>query len=694
MTSKAARPSHAFSRVYSAMVLALAAMLVAGCADSSSDGRRALRILTGTVVGGDDRGVGGCVVYLVPTGAIDRTPITAEGILDGSTEAYDEPLEDAVRRSGADFAQDVTKNNGRFRIDGGANGVDPDLDYYVFVVPSDGEHLPGGDRCRVSRPGSSLLGTDIRIEVSSAPSAAAHYVGSSTCLECHDDHAGIVYTAHKNGITALGRLGDLQDPSNFDGFFDALDRFPEASNYAGGRVLTFGDADPSRSTDVFEVYEGAAPPQIDTAAVQAYLWRDAATAEYKITLENLLTRQDPLSPLTLTARLAYGGTVYKQNFLVEFPGRVGHYVFLQFQAFPGISTGSDEHFDRTRATWRDYGLAEIFDSSSRSFRAPALTATFEANCAACHFTGYEAYTDPGTGESLARAVTDPRGAFDIDGDGLFDEVNVGCESCHGPGSEHVARNASRASDRYILDIAALSPSREHMICARCHDRVVGNGTIANEQPLDGNDRFPAAGISRERFLAEHTSQPGPALDDYWPDHANSKSHHQQAADFLKSSKYRNDRQLLACSECHDPHADRSLAGLEEYAHNLLGDPTDPAGILCARCHAIDPVPHMIERSSSAHAGPQTMCSSCHMPRTAQSGAGQYGTLLAPPTGTAADIDSVYWMNDISSHLFRFVHKYDLGVSGVPPANAMPAPYTNRCGTCHDPSNLPDVPPDE
>lgn len=674
-------------------ILALSALLLAGCADSSSDDRRALRVVTGTVVGAEGRGVGGAVVYLVPTDAVDRTPITAEGVLDRTAEAFDEPLEDAVQNRGASLPQDVTKPNGRFRIEGAASGVDPDLDYYIFVVPSAGEYLPGGDLCRVSRPGSSLLGADFRIELSSSPTAAAQFVGSSTCLECHADHAGIVYTAHKNGLTALDRLGDLQDPSNFEGFFDSLDRFPEAADYTGGRVLTFGDIDATRVTDVFEVYEGTSPPQIDAPAVTGYLWRDAATAEYKITLENLLTREDPMSPLTLPVRLAYGGTVYKQNFLVEFPGRLGHYVFLQFQAYPGISTGSDEHFDRTRATWRDYGLAEIFDLTTQLFRAPSPTATFEANCAACHFTGYEAYESLETRELLARAVADPRGTFDIDRDGQLDEINIGCESCHGAGSEHVAWNTTRSSSRYILDIAALSPSREVTICARCHDNVVGQGTLANQQPLDADDRFPAAGIRRARFLTDHTRRPGPDLEDYWPDRAHSKSHHQQAADFVKSSKYRNDRQLLACSDCHDPHADRSLAKLPEYPHNLLGDPADPAGILCARCHAIDPVPHMIERSASAHAGPQTECASCHMPRTAQAGAGQYGTLLAPPTGSDSDVDTVYWMNDISSHLFRFVYKYDLGVAGVPPATAMPAPYTNRCGTCHDPSNLPRVEPE-
>ena len=42
-------------------------------------------------------------------------------------------------------------------------------------------------------------------------------------------------------------------------------------------------------------------------------------------------------------------------------------------------------------------------------------------------------------------------------------------------------------------------------------------------------------------------------DNIWPDDIHSNKPHQQYADFLKSKMYRNDRLLVACSDCHDMH---------------------------------------------------------------------------------------------------------------------------------------------
>ena len=41
----------------------------------------------------------------------------------------------------------------------------------------------------------------------------------------------------------------------------------------------------------------------------------------------------------------------------------------------------------------------------------------------------------------------------------------------------------------------------------------------------------------------------------WADDVHSSKPHQQYADFLKSKMYRNERQLVTCSDCHDMHGD-------------------------------------------------------------------------------------------------------------------------------------------
>jgi hypothetical protein len=79
-----------------------------------------------------------------------------------------------------------------------------------------------------------------------------------------------------------------------------------------------------------------------------------------------------------------------------------------------------------------------------------------------------------------------------------------------------------------------------------------------------------------------------------------------------------------------------------------------------------------------------------MAKAAKSGAGRIGQVLSPPTGMPDDVDKVYYQNDISSHLFLHIpKKTHPDVAGEQPGNAMPIPYTLRCGEpCHDPSTLP------
>ena len=70
------------------------------------------------------------------------------------------------------------------------------------------------------------------------------------------------------------------------------------------------------------------------------------------------------------------------------------------------------------------------------------------------------------------------------------------------------------------------------------------------------------------------------------------------------------------------------------------------------------------------------CVDCHMPKTMQTGAGL-------GEGIEGKGGKKYWMNDITSHLFDVPRISNKGVKGVEPGKAMPIPYTNACGTCHE-----------
>ena len=281
-------------------------------------------------------------------------------------------------------------------------------------------------------------------------------------------------------------------------------------------------------------------------------------AKYYITLENRLNGQDPNSPAHLGIKLLYGGAVHDQRYIVSVPpgleDRLGWYTVLRYNM-----TGRDSRLNRTRRVWHDYkfylwwsaGPDARYGTTDDVLTAPPVnTNTVQTMCAGCHLTGWERYEDPSSGQFLVRAVNDPGGAMNIDDDPEMDEINIGCESCHGPGSEHVAN----ARSGFIVNPKYLSAERSSVICGRCHDRRQGYGgpTLGYTQALNEAGELAKPGISRHELITEYTDpiKKGPTMfgagraDNIWPDDIHSNKPHQQYSDFLKSTMYRNDRLLV------------------------------------------------------------------------------------------------------------------------------------------------------
>jgi hypothetical protein len=307
-------------------------------------------------------------------------------------------------------------------------------------------------------------------------------------------------------------------------------------------------------------------------------------------------------------------------------------------------------------------------------------------------TGWERYQDKTTGQYLVRAVNDPAGDMNIDDDPELDEINVGCENCHGPGSEHVAS----ATSRFIVNPKNLSAERSTALCGRCHDRRQGYGgpTVGYTQAISETGEMAKPGISRNELITKFTDpvKKGPTMrgtnreDNIWADDVHSNKPHQQYADFLKSKMYRNDRLLVACSDCHNMHGDTP------YWRFLSGDPDNAASPLCQRCHTVDVQTHMEKKLNSRMKGEQTRCIDCHMPGTANTGgiAGDFGRMIkTPPYANAQEEENnAYWQSPMRSHVFDVPLKTNIAVRGVPPGRAMPIPYTASCGTCHMVNELP------
>jgi hypothetical protein len=321
------------------------------------------------------------------------------------------------------------------------------------------------------------------------------------------------------------------------------------------------------------------------------------------------------------------------------------------------------------------------------------SAPTEVSCAACHL-GFGSLTslpaDPVTGEALAKTVNDPNGVFDLGGDGSPQDVGINCEQCHGPGSKHrdeailVVQGAGNpktpdTTAEYIVNPANLGSDRASLICGRCHDP---RGILANET---GN--FPPVGISRANYVANYVTptQKSFTASGLYPDNIHGKGgHHGLTYDnFLCSKHYRNQTALLACDTCHN------TMGGTSYRYGLVGDP-DNSSVgqgLCNMCHNFDIGQHVLDKTGSEMKNSGMNCITCHMTRTGKGGAGRPGLLIGTPTSTVTDANLEYFEGDQSSHVFDVIHKTDIGVSGTVPGSAMPSPYTNSCGTCHDASKL-------
>jgi predicted CXXCH cytochrome family protein len=599
--------------------------------------------VVGVVTDAGNNVVGGGKVYFVPASAVAAMGPTTTAF-DSTT---DEPLEDLITQNGATYPSDDVGSDGVYRLPTLATGS-----YYVTFVPATGApYLPGGSLCRVARGSDALVGTRLDIEVSGAIPADARFVGSARCVTCHG-RTHISQTMHRLGIWSTYQTGALQDlEARRADLYQAVDsKFTVA-----GTTVYFYDYDATRGFDKYKTLE------TDPGAGVSFTVKVSKDGSGNLffTLHNVKNPADP--DVVLPVDAIYGGGVMKQRFMTKLSPATGSYYALlplQFQ-----NEGSDAYPDRAAKVWRDYNSFKWYDETTTTFKKPAAKDSFEKNCVSCHAVGVKVTgTDATT--YVADTVEDAAyGDFDFDGNGVREEMNVGCESCHGPGSRHWE---AAGQGKHIVSLKLLTPEREAMVCGQCHSRP--KGALNTDSPVNADGLMMIAGTSRPDFLQNHaTSQDDGAASDFWTDAgSHSKSHHQQYTDFIRSGMYKNAVQLMTCSSCHDPHQKTANP------RQLRASPTQNAA-LCGSCHATqagDLAVHLTAKGiplASTKAG-LALCTDCHMPKTAKTGSGEPGVL-----GTSG---TQYWRNDISSHLF------DVPAKAASIATKMPTAFTNPCGSCH------------
>jgi len=214
------------------------------------------------------------------------------------------------------------------------------------------------------------------------------------------------------------------------------------------------------------------------------------------------------------------------------------------------------------------------------------------------------------------------------------EWNVGCEKCHGPGSEHVA-HPTRTN---IVNPETVDYVRGNDVCMQCHTQGQPLTNPINGQYFDWPVGFVAGDRLSDYWKLEELK---PGVTNFYQ-YADMTAHknRMQGNDFVQSTMY---HRQLRCFDCHQVHSNQNESNLIAKGNAVcLGCHTkgNPAGL-----HGtVSEHTHHAENSRGSE------CVACHMPAIQQ---------------TIKD-------NFVAAHTFRFITPKETEQSGIP----------NPCTSCH------------
>jgi Flp pilus assembly protein TadD len=207
-------------------------------------------------------------------------------------------------------------------------------------------------------------------------------------------------------------------------------------------------------------------------------------------------------------------------------------------------------------------------------------------CADCHSSQVTKGYDAG------------KGTFDT----RWNEISVGCESCHGPGSAHIAWAKEKSPDPRKGLTAQLDERRG---VTWNIDAATGTAMRSRERASEREIEVCAQCHARRAQIAEGYRAGQPFLDHYLPSLLVAPLYwsdgQQRDEVFIWGSwlQSKMHRKGVTCSDCHDPHSQK-----------LRVD----GNAACGQCHApgkYDAPAHHHHPARSAGA----QCVECHMPRT-------------------------------------------------------------------------------
>jgi len=200
---------------------------------------------------------------------------------------------------------------------------------------------------------------------------------------------------------------------------------------------------------------------------------------------------------------------------------------------------------------------------------------WNTSCAECHSTNFQKNYDAKTKSYHS----------------TYSEINVGCQSCHGPGKKHIDWAKQKASGKTVGESNGVMTNNfknKLEVCARCHSR---RHHVSKDDKWGESfyDHFFPALLRQNIYYAD-----GQINEEVYV-----------YGSFLQSKMYRAG---VTCMDCHNPHSLQLVA---------------PGNAVCAQCHQKNPVKRFKNLKNKVYDSPAhhhhqqgstgAQCVSCHMP---------------------------------------------------------------------------------
>ncbi len=251
----------------------------------------------------------------------------------------------------------------------------------------------------------------------------------------------------------------------------------------------------------------------------------------------------------------------KQNYVTEFPNGELHILPAEWEV--------------EEQRWVEYnGLKNHYPGDGKYWSDGGMIWQFK--CGSCHVTGLKINYD----KEADRFET------------VWAEIGIGCETCHGPGSDHImaAKVLFEKERETIINPAKLPWRLRAAVCGACHNW----GKSYEKIPRDRED-FPA------NYSFAYGYQVGQPLYLYYDEEQEEdKKHHQQYNEWEQSP---HARAAVMCTTCHAVHQE----GLHKNPHKALTKYV--ADSLCTNCHKA------VQKKAAHRIHTFGSCIACHMPKS-------------------------------------------------------------------------------